>query len=583
MRMQKRLKNSIVALLVSVFLLTGCGAVDVVNESPPTSPDSTAVPSTPAPSKEIRVDEVEEKPRNTVTVSTTDQFLAAINSGTDIILEPGIYDLTLAKDYGKFHVGSYSWEKTFDGFELVLNGIENLSISGQDVSISIGPRYSSVFRLENCRNISFCGIVAGHSDQPGECSGDVLYLQNCKDIFIDRCWLYGCGAIGVHAVNCERISVTGTDISDCSFFASFLEKAKDVSFDDCRIYGMKYDLFEFSSSDRISVTNCEISDNNVQHLLSTGYSTNVQFLGNAVHDNSFEAGLFSMQAHSPVVDHCRFEQNSAVSWYDSSPDVFCVNEEGRPLDETAFETMVLEKSTPLVFEEQAEPDESGESAEIHVQTVDEFLAAIAPNHTIYLDAETYDLSTASDYGAYGGRYYTWRESYDGPELIITNVDGLSIVSGEEKGTGHTTICAIPRHANVLSFEGCDDLRLSSFTAGHTEEPGDCSGGVIYLRDCRNTRIQACRLYGCGTLGIEASNCDNLSVQDSEIYDCSSGGVVLQSTDTLEFTRCDIHDLGGPAFSLHRTSNAVIEGDRVWDGVYNVESGKVVPFTPEKMN
>ena len=38
---------------------------------------------------------------------------------------------------------------------------------------------------------------------------------------------------------------------------------------------------------------------------------------------------------------------------------------------------------------------------VHVKTVDELLAAIAPGTTIYLDSDFYDLSAAADYG--GGR------------------------------------------------------------------------------------------------------------------------------------------------------------------------------------
>ena len=39
--------------------------------------------------------------------------------------------------------------------------------------------------------------------------------------------------------------------------------------------------------------------------------------------------------------------------------------------------------------------------EIHVSTVDELIAAIGPNVDIVLDAELYDLSTATGYGTSG--------------------------------------------------------------------------------------------------------------------------------------------------------------------------------------
>ena len=40
-----------------------------------------------------------------------------------------------------------------------------------------------------------------------------------------------------------------------------------------------------------------------------------------------------------------------------------------------------------------------EDGYIHVSTVDEFLAAIGPSTSIYLEDGVYDLSTASSYGA----------------------------------------------------------------------------------------------------------------------------------------------------------------------------------------
>ena len=197
---------------------------------------------------------------------------------------------------------------------------------------------------------------------------------------------------------------------------------------------------------------------------------------------------------------------------------------------------------------------------VHAATVDEFLAAIAPNTVIYLDAETFDLSTATSYGGYGSNYYYWLNDFDGPGLVITGVENLSIIS-----ESNAIIAAIPRYANVLGFKECRGVTLSGFTAGHTEEPGACSGGVLYFDECSNISIDACRLYGCGIVGISTADSSGLTVSNTEIYDCSSSAVQLDSTTGVSFTGCDIHDCGTPEVYVFECSGVSYDGQALENG------------------
>jgi polygalacturonase len=159
-----------------------------------------------------------------------------------------------------------------------------------------------------------------------------------------------------------------------------------------------------------------------------------------------------------------------------------------------------------------------------VSSVDGFLAAIGSDRVIELAPGAYDLSAASDYGGESANScYVWNKSYDGYELEIRGVQNLTIRGA---GKGSSSIAAMPRYANVLRFSGCENVSVEALTAGHTTEPGFCTGGVLEFENCERTSVSACGLYGCGILGVRAMNCNDLTVSDSEIYECSYGAVSL---------------------------------------------------------
>lgn len=196
-----------------------------------------------------------------------------------------------------------------------------------------------------------------------------------------------------------------------------------------------------------------------------------------------------------------------------------------------------------------------EAAAVTVSTVDELVAAIAPNTAITLEAGIYDLSTAAGYGLDTGSPYTrWEPVYDGDrnesfELVITGADNLSLRGA---GMDSVTIAAIPRYANVLHLVGCSGLSISRLTAGHTEEPGYCAGGVLWLEDCTDADISFCGLFGCGTVGVQADRCRNISVNASRIYDCSQYAVCVNGSRDVRVVGCDVTDNGdddGSAFAL----------------------------------
>ena len=499
--------------------------------------------------------------KNVVRVSNADEFLKAIAPDTRIILLGGLYELDKASDYGKDGGKYYRWDEVYDGYELVISDAENLSISAaedEDVTISVTPRYANVLHFDSCDGLMLDDLTCGHTREPGACSGGVIRIENSDKAKIHDCDLYGCGIIGVDAFKCSGLTVTDCDIYECSLNAVTVNSCRDVRFLDCDIYkcGSSWGtLFNVCGTTGFAVVDCEIEDNTAAYLLYTSFSPETYLLGCETKNNTFTSAVFCISGKAPMVEGTSLRENAFTAWYDSSssttPGVKCLDRAGHELSKDQLENMKQSDCTydgPVIAENPASPeirvDASGRTVAM-VRTADEFLAAIAPGVNIFLNADTIDLSTASDYGSGMTDYYYWRECYDGAELVITGADGLSITSEIR-----TLIDAVPRYANVLNFENCHDLWLSGFTAGHTTEPGECSGGVLNFNGCTGVGVDGCSLYGCGILGISAENTDGLNVTGTEIHDCSFGAVSLYATHDVVFKNCDIHDCPQPELRFY---------------------------------
>ena len=553
----KMTKSRVIASLLAFVLLAGCALF--------TGPKSLA--------------DNEAAEMKTVEVSTVDEFVSAIAPNTEIVLKEGTYDLKSAASYGGSSDSQYwRWEEQYDGPQLVIEDVNDLVIRGtgaETTVIAAEPRYANVLSFIRCRNITLKGFTAGHTQEPGYCAGGVICFMNTQNVIVDGCGLYGCGTIGIDAQDCRDISVTNTSIYDCSQGAVYLNGCRNVTFDGCEIRNHSSAtepsvgwLFWLDRSDNVRIVNSDIHDNFAQVMLTTGYSRDVVFAGNRVADNAFLSAVFNSAKYSPVVEGCTFENNSIFTWY-SGNGIFAVDAEGNTLGKDDLQAMnrrtigtdesLLANVRPADASALVAPSEDGA---YHVSTMDEFLSAIGSERTIVLDEEFYDLTAASDYGTPGGENYFWKESYDGPELVISNVHDLTIQGAAAEGENtakYHLVSAEPRYANVLSFQYCDNITLMNFTAGHTKEQGECCGGVFFFQNCSDIHVLSCRMYGCGILGIEAWNCYTLTVDSCEIYECSQGAVSLAQTDGARFSNMNIHDVPSPSVRFFES------GDKTWNG------------------
>ena len=494
-----------------------------------------------------------------------DELLAAIAPDTVIQLEPGTYNLSGATGYGlPSESPYYAWTEKYDGFELMLQNVKNLTIRGSgkvNTTLECDPRSASVINLKNCENVTLEDFTAGHTLELGECSSGVIYLQNCTGTDMNRLGIYGCGMIGLQAADSKDISLADSDVYDCSSSAVQLASCEDVSISGTRIYRIGseeyggYTYFDISISQNVTVENCEISDSSLMTLAIVSGST-VQMKGNLFSNNRTQQAAFSLQSAcfdtqaieaNLVLDDNRFEGCSIRRWF--SDDGTVTDGAGNPL--------TYDQMNELYSTGATEPTQK--QLEIHVSTVDELIAAIGPNVDIVLDAELYDLSTATGYGTSKGDYYYWLDEFDGPQLVIDGVDNLTIRSNDGNVTGHT-IAAIPRYANVLTFKACSYITLSGFTAGHTREPGVCAGGVLQFQDSTHVTVDNCGLFGCGILGVDAGYCTDIRVANCDIYECSQGGVRFQSTEGIVMENNTLRDLDGSDMSFYDCKDVTVNGE-----------------------
>ena len=530
------MKRLCLLIMLLALLLTGCG------ESAP----ATVATISPGPVS--------------VTVNSVDEFLDAIDHYTEITLEAGYYDLTTASDYGmETDNPYYYWSDFGDGYQLTIQNVDMLTIRGEGkeaTKLVHTPRYANVLVFQNCSNVTLENFTAGHTDG-GECAGGVIHLKGCEEILLNGLGLYGCGTTGVRADSCKNVAVHYSEIYDCSSNAVQADNTDGLLVENCDIHDLGKDdfaagqVFWLHSCTDVNILRCNVSDNRVLQIMNCVPAAGIELRDNAFARNRIQSSVFAINGGGLVMENCTFEDNHIRSWFDS--------EDGTILDGIGKSWNADMLDAWYSLPESTMP--AGERTEVVVSTVDELIAAIAPDTEIILKDGTYDLSTAKDYGTGWSDYYYWSEEFDGPALTISGVDNL-VIRSESGDRKKCTISAVPRYADVLKFKSCTNVTVSGITAGHTVEPGYCTGGVLYYEDCDNVFVDQCGLYGCGILGVRAELCSAIAVTGCEIYECSYGGISIGNSSGIKVENCSFRDLGGDALYFYECRDVTVDGEPV---------------------
>lgn len=165
---------------------------------------------------------------NSVTVHNAREFLDALKSDVHIRLEPGNYDLN------KYLEGDNPYQSLYIK-EGKLYGLKNVLIEGlgdQPLDFITYNSFSPVLSISNCEYLSLVNLNFGHDPAigSGNCTGDVVDIQDSKNINIEKCVLFGCGMVGMNISNVQTMEFNDSVIKECSDNIAYIIKCKDISF-----------------------------------------------------------------------------------------------------------------------------------------------------------------------------------------------------------------------------------------------------------------------------------------------------------------------------------------------------------------
>ena len=203
----------------------------------------------------------------------------------------------------------------------------------------------------------------------------------------------------------------------------------------------------------------------------------------------------------------------------------------------------------------AAPTEAPEERKtVHASTVEELLAAIAPDTEIVLAGGVYDLGAASETYAGDNPYGTFVRSEfiaDSDRLLlkIEHADGLCIRAEEDAACvlfakdSETAIAAEACFGLTftgITFEGQQEgIRITDCADVRLDRCGFSAETAIYANRCENVSLQGSEIAG-SVLAVFAADCSGVAVSGFDIHDCGMA-LALSGCEDVSVTGCRLHD------------------------------------------
>lgn len=485
----------------------------------------------------------DEEEQEAIVVSSTKELLDAIEPDANIVIKKGTYNFTedldgiVGDDYSKFNKKHkyVKIEDCYDGVQIVIEGVDGLTISGQDgkdIELQVEPRYADVLTFRECSNVALNNLTIGHTKEQGSCEGEVLQFEDSEKITLTDLDLYGCGTYGICSMGSEEITMSDSIIRDCSYGILDMRNS-DASFKSCEFTGCEgFNLIEVSSSD-LTFSKCTFEDN-------AGSGEFITYYNNGKNSVAFKACTFG-ESESLCIANETDSYGGSVS-FDSK----CTFADVSASSSTGVTSVTIDGP---------------------IDTAGEILESIKPYADVSIEPGYYNLTEFIETVDVQGwndthEYVKINPVYDGYSVDIVSIPELSLHSSTYDKED-VEIVVEPRYAEVFDFENVTDVIISGITMGHTDA-GECSGDVLGFSNCYGITLVDLDLYGCGVSGIEAYYSGDMYVYLTIIRDCSGESFeICYATGPIVFMDCD---LTGSAYAGYITpSRYIVEFARCYFG------------------
>jgi parallel beta-helix repeat protein len=133
----------------------------------------------------------------------------------------------------KIQAGQYRTGET-----LTIANKRNLTIEGEGtVELMCVSLYEDVVTISGSSRVTLRNIRVFHEPfEPGDCGGNVVVLQDCKNITITECHLNGCGATGVEGRETRGVRIENCEIYNNSLIAFHFENSQYIKIRKNHIY-----------------------------------------------------------------------------------------------------------------------------------------------------------------------------------------------------------------------------------------------------------------------------------------------------------------------------------------------------------
>ena len=505
----------------------------------------------------------------TVRAGSVDEMLSAIAPDTLIELDGVDFSLADASDYGlESESPYYSWSVQYDwndegqyvsGAELNVHGVSNLTVHGAgaaDTRVLAEPRFANVLVFTDCANISLEDLTLGHTPA-GECSGGVVRLAGCTDVFFRGCGLFGCGTIGVQAVNCVRVRVLDSAVYECSLSAADAFCCRDFLVRGCDVYSVKRQgmpasaLFSARSCDGFTVCGSRVHENDAVELMHLEDVENAFFLSNKVYGNRCEGAVFLSANCRVLIGGCGFTGNDFAEWFKADLPA-PILPGGEELSAEALENMRYADISPEEARRSLETEDTvavPPGGTVRVRDMRELMLAIGPERTVVLEPGAYDTASVS------GMADTQYCDFVGGTLNVTMADGLTL-TGAQYEARCSVLFSSAQSGPAICFRDCEGLTLSGLCFGSENEPG--RGTLVSLVYCSGSSVCDCVFQNAQT-GICLQQSASFYANGLEFASFGEYAFDSQDSDGLAFLNCRAAVGASPCLRFLYT------GDKTWNG------------------